>query len=225
MNSVLETDAGIDAPPVSVDVIYKTCPQCGAPVRLLPVPSPDAVRGTLWSDGYLQNPDLPELPILGKCRACGAMGHLAELPEMAEPPPPAPGIDHTFAPLTLDDYAALLENLRDISLQFHAYLRIRFWQLNNHRRRSDNDPPPLSEVERDNLIELLNLLGDADADRLITAEILRQLQEFDAAESVLARSFGDQVSPIAQRLRELVRDRRAELVELYAGASTPHQGP
>ena len=216
MNSVLDTPAAPGARSAHGEAVYKQCPQCGAPIRLSPMPSPDALCGALWSDGYLEHPDLSEPPILGRCRACESIGCLAELPVLADLPQVAPGIDHSFLPLTADDYAVLLDNLQDISLQFHAYLRIRYWQLHNHRRRGSDHPPPLSDVERANLNELLNLLGDADADRLITAEILRQLQEFEAAEAVLARRFDDQVNPIAQRLRELVRDRRAELVKIYA---------
>ncbi len=216
MNGALDTNAAPGTPSTHGDEVYKQCPQCGAPIKLSPMPSPDALRGTLWSDGHLEHSDLGEPPILGRCRACQSIGCLAELPVMEASPQLAPGIDHSFLPLTADDYAVLLENLQDISLQFHAYLRLRYWQLNNHSRRGIDHPAPMTDVERANLRELLNLLGDGDADRLITAEILRQLEEFDAAETVLARRFSDQVSPVAQRLRELVRDRRAELVELYA---------
>ena len=215
MNNVLDPDAANGAPSEHGDAVYKQCPQCGTPIKLAPMPQNDKKRGTLWSDGYLEKPDLPEPPILGKCRACGAIGSVAELPVTEEPPQPAPGIDYNFVALTVDDYAVLLENLQDISLQFHAYLRLRFWQLNNHRRRNSDEPPPLSEVERANLHELLNLLGDADTDRLFTAEILRQLQEFEAAQAVLAGAFNDQVGPIARRLWELARDRKAELVKIH----------
>ena len=215
MNNVLDPDAANGAPSAYGDAVYKQCPQCGTPIKLAPMPQNDNIKGTLWSDGYLENPDLPEPSILGKCRACGAIGCLAELPVMEVPPQPAPGVNHNFVALTVDDYAVLLENLQDISLQFHAYLRLRFWQLNNHRRRNSDEPPPLSDVERANLHELLNLLGDADTDRLFTAEILRQLQEFEAAQAVLAGAFNAQVGPIARRLWELARDRKAELVKIH----------
>ncbi len=214
MNNVLDPDAANGAPSAYGDAVYKQCPQCGTPIKLAPMPQNDNIKGTLWSDGYLENPDLPEPSILGKCRACGAIGCLAELPVMEVPPQPAPGVNHNFVALTVDDYAALLETLQEISLQFHAYLRVRCWQLNKHRRRNSDEPLPLSDVERANLHELLNLLGDADTDRLFTAEILRQLQEFQAAQAVISGTFKDQVGPIARRLWALVRDRKAELVKI-----------
>ena len=206
---------------VHSDTVYKQCANCGAPIKLVSLRPDQSLGAILWSDGYVETPDRRQPPILGKCRACEAIGCLAELPEIEDTAQLPGGTDHAFVPLTVDDYAMLLENLHDISLQFHSYLRIRFWQLNNHRRRGSVEPTPLSDIERANLLELLKLLGEADADRLITAEILRQLQEFEAAETVLARPFNEHVSPIVKRIRQLVRERMAGLVKI--DFDEPHQ--
>ncbi len=69
MNNVLDPDAANGAPSEHGDAFYKQCPQCGTPIKLAPMPQNDKKRGSLWSDGYLEKPDLPEPPILGKCRA------------------------------------------------------------------------------------------------------------------------------------------------------------
>ncbi len=198
--------------------VYKQCTHCGAPIQLTDSQSPEARESTLWSDAYLEVRDSSEPQMLGKCGACGAIGCLAELPAMKDATPLADGcIDHTFEALTVDDYAVLVDNLEAISAQFHSYLRIRFWQLSNERRRGADVPLPLTAVERANLVELLKLLGEAPADRLMKAQGLRQLENFEAAEAVLTEPFDAQLSPIIERLRRLGRDRDVRLVKVFSG--------
>ncbi len=204
--------------------IYKQCAHCGAPIALSPILRPHSPGGTLWSDGYLETSSA-EPPVLGKCRACGAIGCLTELPTIESTVPPADEADCGVVPLILDDYALLLDNLQEISARFHLYLRIQFWHLNNHRRRGKDDAAPLSDGECANLIELLQLLGDEDPNRVLKAEILRQLQEFEGAKTVLNDIFSDMVkgtfderfTPIVERLRLLIADRNAQLVTIDPG--------
>ncbi len=197
--------------------VYKQCTQCGAPIQLTDSQSPESREGTLWSDAYFEVHDSPEPQLLGKCGACGAVGCLAELPAMKDATPLAGGTDHTIEPLTVDDYAVLVDNLETISAQFHSYLRIRFWQLSNDRRRGVEVPLPLTAVERANLVELLKLLGEAPADRLMKAQGLRQLEDFAGAEAVLTQPFDAQLSPIIERLRRLGREREVRLVKIFSG--------
>ncbi len=201
--------------------IYKQCAHCGAPIALSPILRPHSPGGTLWSDGYLETSSA-EPPLLGKCWACGAIGCLTELPTIESAAPPADEADCGVVPLTLDDYALLLDNLQEISAQFHSYLRIKFWQLNNHRRRGNDDTMPLSDVERTNLTELLRLLGEEDANRLLKVEILRQLQEFEDARMVLNTilsdmvngAFDEQYGPLVARLRQSIAEGDARLLRI-----------
>ncbi len=197
--------------------VYKQCTHCGAPIQLTDSQSPESREGTLWSDAYFEVRHSPEPQILGKCGACGAIGCVAELPAMNDATPLASGTDHAFEPLTVDDYAVLVDNLEAISAQFHSYLRIRFWQLSNDRRRDVDVPLPLTAVERANLVKLLKLLGEAPADRLMKAQGLRQLEDFEGAEAMLTQPFDAQLSPIIERLRRLGRDRDVRLVKIFSG--------
>lgn len=220
MDRTVETDTADVAGDPALEhgsPVYRQCASCGAPIKLTPILPRNTQGGILWSDGYLDTPDAREPPILGKCRVCDAIGCLPDLPEMEAVAQPAPRGDYAFVPLTVSDYASLLDDLQEISEQFHVYLRIRFWQLNNHRRRGSDDVEPLSEIERANLEELLELLGEEDAERLIKAEILRQLQQFEGAEGLLAEPVAQQLTPIVQRLRQLLEDREAGLVKIFSG--------
>ncbi len=207
-----------------MNTIYKQCAHCGAPIKLTTVLPHHSPGGTLWSDGYLEIPGVPEPPVLGKCRACGAIGCLAELATIENAVPPASEAEYNVVPLTLDDYALLLDNLEEIAAPFHPYLRIRFWQLNNNRRRREDDAIPLSDVERANLTELLQLLGEEDANRLLKVEILRQLQEFEVAKKVLGAistdmangRLDDKYAPLIARLQQSVAEGNARLMVIYS---------
>ncbi len=197
--------------------VYRGCDNCGRAVKIVPLLSGNTLGGSLWSDGYLEAPQLPEQSLLGKCRGCGEIVCLADLP-----PHPAPGIkdkseDYTFVPLALDDYEYLLANLDNVSAAYQLYIRIMFWQVSNHKRRGSGDVEPLSDSERDNLMELQKLLGNAQADRLIKVEVLRQCQAFEEAEALLAdEAFDEGVMSIVERLRQLVAKRNAGLVKLFS---------
>ena len=196
---------------------YRQCANCGAPIEVAPIRPFSELGGALWSDGYVEADNAVEPPVLGKCRVCDAMGCLVELPVIEEVSELAIKGDYTFVPLAIDDYSSLLENIEDVAEQFHVYLRLRFWQLNNHRRRGSVDVAPLSERERANLVALHALLGNDDADRLIKAEICRELEEFEAAEALLAGPVAPEFTVMAERLRPLVADRRTGVEKIFSG--------
>jgi hypothetical protein len=206
-----------------MNTIYKQCAHCGAPIKLSTILPHHSPGGSLWSDGYFDTPGVPEPPVLGKCWACGAIGCLTELPTMEGAVQPPDGADCDVIPLTLDDYALLLDNLQEISAHFHSYLRVRFWQLNNDRRRRKGDDIPLSDVEQTNLTELLQLLGEEDANRLLKVEIFRQLQEFEAARMLLNTilsdmangRFNEQYGPLVARLRQSIAEGNARLMIIH----------
>ena len=199
------------------DPLYRACDHCGRAIGIVPLLSGNALGGTLWSDGYLQASQLPEQALLGRCRGCGEIVCLVDLRPLPPPDEPGKGEDYTFLPLTLDDFAGLLANLDGVSENFHAYLRIKFWQLSNDRRRRGETEAPLSEQERENLLSLLELLGTEEPDRLMKAEICRQLEDFDRAEELLAAPFDERISPVVERMQRLVQQRNHRLVKILSG--------
>ncbi len=174
------------------------------------------LEGTLWSDMRFESEHYSEPPILGKCPSCGALGPLAELPPMPESSPVPPDDRYTYLPLDADDYAALLEEAGDISPHFHSYLRIRFWQLSNDRRRGA-DEVPLSDAERTNMVALLELLGERPADVLMRAQIQRQLEDFEGARASLDSPLNEQLSTTVERLQRLAKDCDPGLTRLFTG--------
>ena len=112
----------------------------------------------------------------------------------------------------------MIEHIDQIAENYHLYLRIKFWQLSNHARRNDEQAAPLSESERANLEAILPLFGNEDPDRLLKADALRQLGEFERAEGVLADPFQQQVKDIVLRLKELVREKETRPAIIFSGA-------
>jgi hypothetical protein len=91
----------------------------------------------------------------------------------------------------------------------------------NHARRRlppHATPPPVSALEQANLRKLAALLDLRDGEeRLLLAEVRRELGDFDAASSLLAGDFPEEVGPAAQRIRQLVADRHRWVSEVFAG--------
>ncbi len=212
-SAVIATDK--PAPPMPA-VLTKQCSNCGAPIQIPDFTSPDLLEGRLWSDLRFDSAHFSEPPLLGKCPSCGALGPLAELPPMPESSSIQPDDRYNYQALDSDDYAALLEEAGDIAPPFHSYLRIRFWQLSNDRRRG-GDSVPLSEAERANMLALLELLGSRPADRLMRAQIQRQLEDFEGAQATLDTPFDEQLAPLVKRLQRLAAEGDPGLMELFAG--------
>lgn len=190
---------------------YKCCNHCEQPVAIVPLVSGNPIGGTLWSDGYVDAPQLPEQELLGKCVGCGEILCLPELQDYADPAAVDNAADCAFEALTLDDYRVLVDHIDHIDASYHLYVRLKFWQLGNHPRRRAGSEEPLSESETENLQKLLMLFGDDEADRLLKAEVLRQLGDFEQAENTLVGPFQDQAGDIVSRLGEMVRQRQSRL--------------
>ncbi len=198
------------------DPSYKCCDYCRQPVAIIPLVSGNPIGGTLWSDGYVDAPQLPEQELLGKCAHCGEIICLPELLDYADTAAVDNVADHAFEPLTLDDYLMLVDQIAHIDASYHLYVRLKCWQLGNHPRRQADSEQPLSESETENLQQLLLLLGDDEADRMLKAEVLRQLGDFVQAEDILVGQFHGQAGDIVSRLKEMVRQRQRQVAVIFS---------
>ena len=201
--------------------IFKACSYCNGVIRIVPLESGHALGGILWSDGYMQTPQLPEQPLLGKCPSCGEIVSLAELVDYPNPDNLEDPAAYDFGMLELDDYRELLNHLDEIDPSYHIYLRMTFWQVANHSRRTGGMLLPLTMDELDNLEALAPLLGDDESERLIKAEVLRQLGEFQRAKQVLSDPFQQRVQNVVVRLKRLVDEENPHLARIFSGEANP----
>ena len=214
-------ESGASCAPLRFGVpIHKACDACGRAIKLVPLVSGNTLGATLWSDGYLDAPQLPQQSLLGACRGCGAILYLPDLAPYGDCDALSALEDYSALPLMPEDMEGLIDRIGDVAEEVHLYLRLTYWQMMNMERRYDTPWKPLSGAERANLRALLGLLGTDDADRLLKAEVLRELGRYDEAAEVLSESFDDAASPIVTRLLLLAGTRQPIVTKVLSGNAT-----
>jgi hypothetical protein len=110
-------------------------------------------------------------------------------------------IDHP----SREDYFGLLGAMQE-NPEKEIYIRIRAWWSANDARREDESEIPLTQEEQSNLKALVQLLGDRKQDnRIMKAEALRELGEFDKAKTFLEGKYKKDLQYAAEFITELVR--------------------
>ncbi|MDY6832129.1 MAG: hypothetical protein SWC96_09885 [Thermodesulfobacteriota bacterium] len=207
--------------------IVRECSACGKFFIEDTVSSGNTFGARFWTDGKIKAPMLPDQPELVKCEFCGALIWIEEqkpIGEIApaerrygykEPPPVNEGVNNSKAGRftgvipgltpTFWDYARLIKAGVD-DKQKERYLRLRAWWAGNDPRRKpdQSEPTPLDPFEIENLRALITFLNESDDhDRLMKAEALRELGEFEEAESLLATEFEGTFKKVASIIQDL----------------------
>jgi len=95
------------------------------------------------------------------------------------------------------------------------YLRRRAWWKGNDKRRGANIKQNLSDEERENLQALDKMLDPSnDNDRIMNAEIKRELGQFEDAEAILQEPFVDDFSQAISILKELIQRGESFVAEM-----------
>jgi hypothetical protein len=176
---------------------------------------------TFWTDGKREAPMLPETPWLAKCPHCGQFLWLDEAVEVGKEE--AFGHNESwpdaqrYEELSEQDYMAALGMPSADSPEKVRYIRIRaWWAANDRLRRAWRlGTGSLSEEARRNMESLLTLLSEADEQqRLMRAELARELGLFEEAERLLAMEYTDQCQHAATRISALVKKRNTSVATL-----------
>jgi len=189
--------------------IIRKCSSCTMPMAQATIRSGNTFGATLWTDGKMEAPMLPDLPWFVKCPHCHSLLWIDEQVELGETELGCmlisekeklstkrhskktvlgdiePGIPQCIAPSAEELFAFLDTNISDVKKE--RYLRIRAWWAGNDVRRKSRKKHHLSEKEAKNIQALVALLIESDKnDRIMKAEIMRELGRFDDAISILA---------------------------------------
>lgn len=203
--------------------MIRECAACGKRIAQYTTLTGNTFGARFWTDGKMDAPQLPDHPSLVKCQHCASLiwiheqkqvgifgyGLITRYAELLASERPGPA-----ATPTLLDYLGFLDaGVGDKHKE--RYLRIRTWWASNDRRRESSQPTPLDCIETQNLRNLANLFDEAeDNDRLIKAEVLRELGEFGEAERLLTSTFEDRWSHAASIIRGLNQKRIAAVAEM-----------
>jgi hypothetical protein len=156
----------------------------------------------------------PRLPAVVRCRHCPQCFWLSEARKVSTIPygsrgdlqsdPAWAAAQEVEEPNEEEYYLALQGGLAK-DLQQERTLRIlAWWRRNDGLRNHPGGGAATSGASRRNLEAIFGLLDErGESDRLLKAEVLRELGEFDAAKGLLGRAGSAQYRCAARQLRDL----------------------
>ena len=208
--------------------LIKKCSKCQRLIEEETIMSGNTCGAVFWTDGEYYADMLPDEPELVKCPFCKALVWLKELEEVGDkginrfagfvpiqPPDATLDITRPYKMPNRNDYFRLLKVKID-NTEREIYLRLRAWRAGNDRRRRSERGPlkfkkkigkplePLSYPEIKNMKELVCMLdGQNDEERLLKAELLRELGFFNRSLYLLAKPLEEEYKVSAAFIREL----------------------
>jgi len=193
------------------------CPYCGSLAMCRTWMSGTSFGEIAWSDGKHEHVGMmpPSPPTVVRCRQCAQCYLLAEARKVGTVAPRWFGEDRqadpawAAAPVVKEPteeecYQALQDSLRK-GPQLERTLRmLAWWRRNDGLRSHPAGDATASAACRRNLEALATLLDEDDeSDRLLKAEVLRELGEFEAARGLLGRAGSALYRGAARQLRDL----------------------
>jgi hypothetical protein len=209
------------------------CPQCKGLAKYMTLMSGNTMGAQVWTDGKRVAPMLPRPPAVVKCRHCGECYWLADAKKAGTVDPwrgEAQQVNPSWAtteevqePTEEEYYVAIEKGLPKDSKE-ERRLRVLAWWRSNDAFRDDPRAPTDGNRSspgpwRKNLEALANLLHDGDHNaRLMKAEVLRELGEFEPAKQVLGSIDSSEVAAVVHQLRSLCERGDTRVRELWFGA-------
>jgi hypothetical protein len=169
------------------------CPHCKGLAKHFTLASGNTFGARSWTDGKRIAPMLPQPPAVVKCRHCGECYWLADAERIGRVPAwgrRSEGVDPAWAaaqsveePTEEGYYAALKKGLAKTEQQERNLRVLAWWRRNDaHRHAAEGSAQAApSSACRANLEALAGLLEGGESDRLMRAEVLRELGEFERA--------------------------------------------
>ena len=186
-------------------------PGCKRPVKFSTIASGNTFGATFWTDGKREASMLPDEPWLRKSPSEGVLFWSDECEQIGQTypfgsedeKPEWKDLDYAEEP-SEEDYLSALQSDLAGTAEKSRYLRMRLWWAGNDRIRQDR-ALGLSARHIENLKEFVAILSEEDDDqRIMKAEVLRELSRFDDALRLLEAKFSDDYRHAVERIRELV---------------------
>lgn len=187
--------------------IIKQCSACSKLIKQFTIQSGNTFGAKFWTDGKHEAPMLPDQPWLVICPHCHAPLWINELEPLGESNLWGKWNDNFTDALhyklpSLDDYFSSLKQGVNESWK-ERYIRLRAWWAGNDLRRNQETDIPMSAREAANLAVFATMLDESDADeRVIKAEVLRELSHFDEAKELLTSAVDQPVVAMIKGLIE-----------------------
>lgn len=199
------------------------CPQCGNLLTNSSLESGNSMGAEYFSDGKVFAPMLPEFPDLTKCKKCDHIFWLSKLEEIGryqwsdEVNPQWESADMAMYLEINDLYRAIRGGIAETKEE-ELNIREQIWRAYNDRIR--NGEPIFQDANdealwKENVTTLLALFDQSDRnEKLMIAEIYRNLGEFEKSISILNGIEGDDLDWIRRRLKKECKRKNRWVVQL-----------
>lgn len=200
--------------------IHRCCNECGRVFSQPTCSSTNTYGAVLWSDAKVEAPMEPVIPDLVKCPHCSALLWLDEAPLAAPGERKRRRLRYVLP--TEDDLFHALDPSVASTADKLRYVRTELWWAANdvHRRGGPGANAGFSDRHGHNVVALFGMLSTGvERERIMKAEIARELGWFSEASDLLAAKFDDSLAPVVARLRALVADRVQSVARLTLNAA------
>lgn len=197
--------------------IVRECPKCKVSIEQPTMASGNTFGARFWTDGECEAPMFPDYLSFVKCPKCKHLFWISEAEKVE-------GADENTAVLAFDyiepsesDYYKAVAAEKDKAKQ--KYLRIRGWRASNDqwRKQPDVKEAKLSPEAKSNMNALSALLKESNPEeRLLKAEIARELGKFDQCLKLLEFKFSRNLSDTASFIKSLAEKKCAVVREIVA---------
>lgn len=204
------------------DYIYQ-CPHCGNFLARESLISGNTVDAKFYSDGRRIAPMLPRFPNLVKCKKCNNFLWLNKMKEVGtrdrwkSQDSEWQNVSRV-AFLGIDDYFGALECGMASDKMDEIYIRGEIWWAYNDRLRK-GEKIFISERDqqrwRENCIQLMKLFDDSnEQQRLIIAEINRNLGNFEECENIMSTINDDDLKWVKEKILSECLKRNQWVIQL-----------
>jgi hypothetical protein len=187
--------------------IVRECPHCRAHVVQEDTLSGNTFGATFWTDGKREAKMLPDHPWLAKCPICNFLFWIDEAVEVDTGFDAAKGKQQVLAPSGKE----MLEFLSGSALprDKEMFLRVAAWRsANDAWRRVLNATPAFSKDLVQNLHVLSEMLDESEPNqRILKAEIARELGEFDECLGLLSHPFDERYGHAVGFIKKLAEEK------------------
>ena len=204
------------------ETIYRECPSCDKLLIERTLLSGNTIGARYWTDGKMDAPMLPQYPALVRCAHCQSLLWLPEAAEhqFATPPKMFETVAGALDPIppTERDYLEDIETGLAPDKEREIYCRIHAWHCFNDARRDQKNSAEMSElsaVAASNMKALFAMLDRMKPEqRMLRAELARELGRFPEALALLNFDFGADYTATATRIRELAGQNKAGVAQV-----------
>lgn len=201
--------------------IVIACPKCKFLAKYATILSGNTFGSTLWTDGKVDAPMLPEPPSVVECQHCKAVFWLKDALKVGEikfqTKRDSTDYKWKFCKYVKEPdkegYFRAIEQKLAKNKKDKKTLRILTWWRCNDPYRDFEKNNKISTVELDarsidNMKKLMTLLGKRKiSDKIMYAELLRELKSFDKAIAILKTIDDKEYSDFVDRLMKLCKSK------------------